>query len=197
MKKLFAVTMAVFLLISCGKPKDADVETNVPTATEADNSILYQPFSEADLALFIKVAPVVKEEIKKADKEMEVFGEAKDIGSAIGRYATINKDIATLDAKLKVYGTNWQQFWPTFGRVTMAVVAVTLDDQMEELKKGFKEIEAQLNNPQIPKAQKEMLLASKNAMTQLQAVYDQVPAGNKDLVRKNWDKLAEILEIND
>ncbi len=196
MKKLFICAAVLMMLVSCGKPKESEVESKVPTSAGDDN-IMYEPFSEADLALFIKVAPVVKEELKKADKELEGFGDAEDIGSALGRFATINKDIVTLDAKLKAHGTSWQQFWPTFGRVVMTVIAVSMDDQMEELKAGFKEIDAQLKNPNIPKAQKEMLEASKNAMMQVQAIYDRVPTGNKELVRKNWDKVANIMEIGD
>ncbi len=195
MKKMFIFALVTGLFLSCGKPKEADVETGVP-GTAGDAGIIYQSFSEADMAMFMKVAPVVIDELKKADKEFGDFEDAKDIGGAIGRYATLNKELVTLDAKLKIHGTSWQQFWPTFGRVTMAVVAVTMDDQMQELKTSFKEIDAQLNDPTIPKAQKDMLQASKNAMMQVQAIYDQVPAGNKDLVRKNWDKLARIFEID-
>src|SRR4030043_414519 len=99
MKKLFIFAVIITLFFSCGKPKEPDLETNVPGTTGTDNNIIYQPFSEADIALFIKVAPVVKAELKKADKELGDFGDAKDIGSAIGRYATINKDVVTLDRK--------------------------------------------------------------------------------------------------
>ncbi|MCK4756736.1 hypothetical protein KAS56_07370, partial [candidate division WOR-3 bacterium] len=80
-------------------------------------------------------------------------------------------------------------------KVMTASVANMLDAEMGKMDKNLKEMEAQLNDPKIPEAQKEMMKQAMSQMQDVKKMYGKVPQANKDLVKKHWDEISKLLEI--
>jgi hypothetical protein len=189
MKRLltFAV-LCVLCLSMCGAPEEAAEVTPAEPGSAAE--IAYAPLTEAEIQQFIKVFPVVKEEMEKAGKELEAEGGADDVLSALGQMATINKEVAGLDAKLKTAGMSWEGFYTAMTKVLMAAGASALMEQKEEIA----EAKAQLNDPNIPEAQKEMMKQAFESLDETMKVYEKVPEQNVKLVKKYWEDLDRIFE---
>lgn len=190
MKKLFLLgLMGVLLVAFCGAPPEG--ETEVPTKGV---DVAYGKLTEGELQKFMKAFPVAKDEIEKSGKEFE--GGDDDIESWIGQFSTMNQEIAGLDAKLAAAGMPWNEFWPAFAKTWTASIAVMMSEEMGEMEEGIAEIEKQLKDPNIPDAQKEMMKAALGAMQEMKKIADKVPQDNKDVVKKNWDELTKLFEMD-
>jgi len=190
MKKLLLLAlMSVLLVAFCGAPPES--ETEVPTK---GIDVAYGKLSEGELQKFMKVFPVAKGEIEKSGKEFDSKND--NIESWIGQFATMNKEVAGLDAKLSAAGMPWNEFWPVFAKTWTASIAVMMTEEMGEMKEGMAEIEKQLKDPNIPDAQKEMMKAALGAMNEMKKIADKVPQGNKDVVKKHWDELAKLFDMD-
>lgn len=201
MKRLLVVAVLVlFLIVFCGAPPEGQGPETTPFTGSAEE-VAYQKLTEAEVLTFIKVAPIVRAEIKKSGKKFEGGDSPAGIGEALGQVYTWNKEIAGLDAKLKVAGTTWEKFWPSFAKTWMAMIAVLVSDQISEIEKGLADIDDKLKDPKISEMEKDMMKGMKDGMQEgfkeLKKINEKVPQANKDLVKKHWDTLTEIMEIED
>lgn len=195
MKKLLAlVLLSVFLIVYCGAPEEG-AKPEIKPAEKKGAEIAYEKLTETELQKFMKAFPVAKDEVEKSGKEFK--GETENWEGWIGQFANLNKEIATLDVKLKAVGMSWDEFYSAFAKTWMAAVAFQLHEEMGEMEEGLKEIEAKLKDPKVSTQEKEMMKAAKQAMTQVKQIYDKVPQVNRDLVKKHWKELAKIMEIED
>lgn len=194
MKRLMAIgLLSVLLVVFCGAPEEGPgTETKLPEE-KGVAEIAYQTLTEAELQKFMKVFPVAKEIIEKSGKEFK--GDVENWEGWTGQFSTADKEIAGLDVKLRAAGMPWDEFWPVFGKVMTASVANMFDAEMGKMDKNFKEMEAQLNDPKIPEAQKEMMKQAMSQMQDVKKMYGKVPQANKALVKKHWDEISKLLEI--
>ena len=196
MKRFIALgLLSVFLMVFCGAPEEGPAAETKPVEEKGVADVAYGKLTEGELQKFMKVFPVVKEEVEKSGKEFK--GDAENWEGWLGQFTTLNKEIAGLDAKLRAAGMPWDEFWPTFGKVWMAVISVMLHKDMDEMEENIKQMEAQLKDPKVPEAQKEMMKQAVKSMTEFKKIYEKVPQGNRDLVKKHWDELSKIMDIED
>lgn len=189
MKRIFALTVLCVLCLSmCGAPEEASDVTSAEPKTGAE--IAYASLTEMEIQMFIKTYPVIKEEVEKAGKKFAPEGEATDMMSALNQMGTINMEVAGLDAKLKASGTSWEEFFGAMSKVTMAMGASMMVEQKEELAKA----KADLDDPSIPEAQKEMMKGMLESLDETMKMYDKVPQQNIELVKKYWKDLDKIFE---
>jgi hypothetical protein len=85
----------------------------------------------------------------------------------------------------------WNEFWPVTAKVMAAIGAYAMSTQLGE---GLGEMEAQLKDPNIPDAQKEMLKGILQSLKEAQKAYEGVPQQNMDLIGKYWDDLEKLFE---
>ena len=90
----------------------------------------------------------------------------------------------------------WNEFWPAFAKTWMASIAVMMAEDMDKMEEGLKEVEEQLKNPNMPDAQKKMMEAALSGMKEMKKISDRVPQGNKDIVKKHWDELAKLFDMD-
>lgn len=210
MKKYMPLLLVtVFLVVLCGAPEGPTTET--PTTKKPGEDIAFGTLTEVELQKFIKAAPVFKTEVEKEEKEWEAFEPSDNVGSWLGQFSKLNQDITGLDTKLRGAGMPWDEFWPAFAKTMTAVIAITLDksmsgmkEKMEGNKEKMAEMEAKLEDPNVPDAEKEMIEASlgmmkkiEESMAEVQNLYAKVPQVNKDIVQKHWNELAVIMELEE
>lgn len=192
MKRALSVSLLFILaFVYCGAPPDR-AEPTTPTP-ETSGTPAYDVLSEVELQKFMKVFPIAKAEIEKAGKRIEAKGDENPI-QALDKYATIHTEIAGLDAKLTAAGMPWAKFWPAYAKTMAAVGAYAIGEQMG---KGLAEMEAQLKDPNIPAAQKEMMKGILESLKGAQKAYEGVPKENIELIKKYWDQLEAMFEIED
>ncbi|UCC12150.1 MAG: hypothetical protein JSW02_01045 [candidate division WOR-3 bacterium] len=189
MKRLFAIAVLCMLCLSmCGAPEEAADVT--PAEPETAEEIAFAPLSEMEIQKFLKTYPMVKEEVDKAGKKFETEGEATDVMSALGQMGKMNVEIAGLDAKLKAAGTSWEEFFASMAKVWMAVGASAMVEQKGELEKAKEE----MNDPNIPEAQREMMKGMLEGLEEQFKVFDKVPQQNIDLVKKYWKDIENVMD---
>jgi hypothetical protein len=190
MKKLLLLgLLGVLFTAFCGAPPEGETETPVTEGVDA----AYGKLSEGELQKFMKAFPAAKDEIEKSGKEFK--GSDDNIESWIGQFANVNKEVAGLDAKLTAAGMPWNEFWPAFAKTWTASIAIMMEKEMGEMEEGMAEIKKQLDDPNIPDAQKDMMKAALGAMEEMKKIGDKVPQENKDVVKKHWDELSKLFEI--
>jgi hypothetical protein len=193
MKRFLSILLLpVIAMIFCGAPPD-QTGSETPTETEMSGTPAYEKLTEAELQKFMKVFPIAQAEFEKAGKRIEAKGDENPI-QALDKYATINKEIAGLDAKLTAAGMPWKEFWPVYAKVMAAVGAYAMSTQLGE---GLAEMEEQLKDPNIPAAQKEMMKGIMESLKQAQKAYEGVPQQNMDLIGKHWDDLEKLFDIDE
>ena len=189
MKRLFAfVVLCVLMLSVCGAPEEAADVT--PAEPETAEEIAFAPLSEMEIQKFLKTYPMVKDEVEKAGKKFEAEGEATDVMSALSQMGKMNVEVAGLDAKLKAAGMSWEEFYSAMAKVWMATGASVMVEQKEEFEKAKEE----LNDPNIPEAQREMMKGMLEGLEEQFKVFDKVPQQNIDIVKKYWDELDKLFE---
>jgi len=201
------VLLSVFLLVFCGtQPQEKKAETKIK-----GEDMSYGVLNEPEVQKLIKALPVFKIEMAKKSEEWENIKPDENIGNWLQGFAKTEKDIAELDAKLKSAGMSWSEFYPAFGKTIMAISAVMYDSTMVKMKKEMKtkegevaQLEAKLKDPKVSAQEKEMIKASLEMMKSMQqsiagceSLYVKVPRANRDLVKKYWKELTEVLEIED
>jgi len=190
MKRLLAIgLLSVLLVVFCGAPEEGPGTETKPPEEKGVAEIAYQTLTEAELQKFMKVFPVAKEIIEKSGKEFK--GDVENWEGLMGQFSTAD------DVKLRAAGMPGDEFWPVFGKVMTASVANMLDAEMGKMDKSLKEMEAQLNDPNVPEAQKEMMKQAMSQMQDVKKMYGKVPQANKDLVKKHWNELSKIMEFED
>lgn len=189
MRRIYALALAGILVLSvCGAPEGpAGV---APAEPETGAEIAYGPLTESEVQTFMKIYPMAKEEIEKAGKKFEPEGDATDMISALGQMATINKEVAGLDAKLSAAGMSWEEFFAALSKIMMAAGASALIEQKEEIA----EAKAQLNDPSIPEAQREMMKEMFDNLDEAMKAYEKVPEQNIEVVRKYWGDLEKTFQ---
>jgi len=191
MKRLLSVSLLfVIAIVFCGAPPDR-TETETPTTeTGGKESYALEILTEAELQKFMKVYPKVRTEFEEAGKRIELKEDDNPI-QALDKYAAINKEVAGLDAKLTAAGMPWSEFWPVTAKVMAAVGAYAMSTQLGQ---GLAEMEAQLKDPNIPAAQKEMIKGIMGSLKEAQKAYSGVPQQNIDLIGKYWADLEKLFE---
>ncbi len=199
--------LAVFLVVLCGKPREeAKKETSL-----AGKDIAFGVLTENEIQRFLKAAPVFKTETEKKQTEWEALDAPEHLGSWLGQFSMLNKDIAQLDAKLTAAGMPWNDFWPALAKTMTAFAAVMYDSSMGIMKremgdnnKEIAKMEAKLKDPKIAAQEKEMIKASLQMMKSMQGmlaktdtIYVKVPQNNKDLVKKYMADLVSMFEQED
>jgi hypothetical protein len=187
MKRLLCVSLLfVLAIVFCGAPPE---KTETPTTeTGTGQSKALDVLTEAEIQKFLKVYPVVRDDFEAASKRIEIKGDENPI-QALDKYATINKEVAGLDAKLTAAGMPWSEFWPVTAKVMAAVGAYAMTTQLGQ---GLAEMEAQLKDPNIPEAQKEMIKGIMESLKEAQKAYAGVPKQNIDLIGKYWSDLEKL-----
>ena len=182
MKKFMNLSMLfVLLLLFCGAPEESPkVEAEKPVA---EVELYYGTLTEAELQRLIKAMPAFKEAAAEIDKEMESLEGPDAFKSMMGQYATLNKQIPELDAKLRAAGMSWEEFWPALGKTYMALAAVFMDSMMVQMMEQMK--------GQSEEAVKGVM----EGMEESHKVYDAVPQVNKDLVKKYMADLQRVFEM--
>ncbi|MGQ9533837.1 MAG: hypothetical protein ACUVTF_01200 [bacterium] len=156
----------------------------------------------------IKVLPTFIDIVEKEGKDIELGEKPGDLISAFQGMSMLNKEIATLDARLSAAGMGWNEFWPAYAKTMFAYAAILLDSlkvatqrEMAKNEIEIKKMEAKLNDPKISDTEKQMIKTSLDAMkamkqtfSQMDTIYAKVPQLNKDLVTKYLNEINNILK---
>ncbi len=194
---------SVFLFVFCGAPQGP-----APAGSQPGTDIAYGTLSESEIQRFIKVLPTFIDIVEKEGKDIELNAKPGDIMSAFQGMNLLNKQIASLDAKLSAAGMGWNEFWPAYAKTMFAHAAVLLDSlkiaakaEMTKSEAEIKKMEVRLNDPKVADAEKQMIKSALEAMksmtqtfSQMDTIYAKVPQGNKDLVKKYAATITNILD---
>jgi len=189
-------------LIFCGGPQGP-----VPGGAQQGPNIAFGTLTEGEIQRFLKVLPTFIEIVEKEGKDLQLDARPGDIMSAFQGMSVLDRQIAALDSRLKAAGMGWNEFWPAYAKTMMAYSALLLDSLKVEMQKGMAENQAQikqmeelLKDPKIPEAQKNAIKASLEAykqstqtLNQMDTIYAKVPQANKDLVRRYFKTINDIL----
>jgi hypothetical protein len=210
MKKYMTfVLVSVFLMLMCGAPEGPEPESK--SGVPEGESIGYGTLTEPELSKFMKAMPVFKTEVEKLDKEWTALDSPSHMGTWLSQFSQANQDIADLDTKLTAAGMPWVEFWPAFSKTMTAFIAATLEQSMTEMKEELKskeadiaEMEAKLNDPNVSDQDKQSIKVTLDMMKTMQksieetdALYANVPQANKDLIKKHWDELNTLMEMEE
>ncbi len=201
MNKLI-LSLFLMLFVFCGGPQGP-----APGGLQQGPNIAFGTLSEGEIQRFIKVLPKFIDIVEKEGKDIQLDVHPGDIMSALQGMSVLDKQIATLDAKLRAAGMSWNEFWPVYAKTMMAYAALVLDSLKVEMQKGqaetqtqIKQMEELLKDPKIPEAQKNAMKASIEAYKQSTQIFDQmdtiyakVPQANKDLVKRYFKTISDIL----
>ncbi len=204
MRKILRFSIAsILLFVFCGAPQGP-----APAGSQPGVNIAYNTLSEPEIQRFLKVLPTFIDIVEKEGKDITLNAKPGDIMSAFQGMSLLNKQIASLDAKLSAAGMGWNEFWPAYVKTMLAYAAVLLDSlkveanaEMAKNEAEIKKMEARLNDPKVSDAEKQMIKASVEAMksmtqafSQLDTVYAKVPQINKDIVKKHLNEINNILD---
>jgi 2C-methyl-D-erythritol 2,4-cyclodiphosphate synthase len=211
MKRFLSILgLAGLFLVFCGAPQGPGTETKGPTV-QAEEAIAYGILTDAEIQHFLKAVPVFRAETEKKQAEWEALDSPEHLGSWLGQFSKMNKDIADLDAKLTAAGMPWKDFWPAMAKTMTAFVAVMYDSTMAAMKKeaaskegDIAKMQAKLNDPKVSAQEKEMIKASlemiksmQGMVNQAETLYARVPQVNKDMIKKYQADLIKVFEMND
>uniref|UniRef100_A0A7C6AG87 Uncharacterized protein n=1 Tax=candidate division WOR-3 bacterium TaxID=2052148 RepID=A0A7C6AG87_UNCW3 len=198
----YIFSLFLMFLIFCGGPQGP-----VPGGAQQGPNIAFGTLTEGEIQRFLKVLPTFIEIVEKEGKDLQLDARPGDIMSAFQGMSVLDRQIAALDSRLKAAGMGWNEFWPAYAKTMMAYSALLLDSLKVEMQKGMAENQAQikqmeelLKDPKIPEAQKNAIKASLEAykqstqtLNQMDTIYAKVPQANKDLVRRYFKTINDIL----
>lgn len=203
--KRFLLLLGCFVLffVCCGAPQGP-----TPGTQQLGVNAAYNTLAETELQRLIKVLPTFIDIVEKEGKNLELDAKPGDIISAFQGMSMLNKEIATLDARLSAAGMGWNEFWPAYVKTMFAYAAILLDSlkvtmqrEMAKNETEIKKMEAKLNDPKISDTEKQMIKTSLDAMkamtktfSQMDTIYAKVPQLNKDLVTKYLNTINNILK---
>jgi hypothetical protein len=194
MKRFLSILLLlVVAFVFCGGPPEKAESETSGTGTGISSTPAYELLTEVELQKFMKVFPIAQAEFEKSGKRIEAKGDENPI-QALDKYATIHTEIAGLDAKLAAAGMPWKEFWPAYAKVMAATGAYAMKTQLGE---GLSEMEAQLKDPKIPAAQKEMMKGIIESLKSAQKAYEGVPEQNINMIKTHWDELKKLFDIED
>lgn len=202
-KVIFPVLILAFVF--CGQQPKAPV-IDVDKITGKD--VVYEPLTEAELVNFIKVFPVYRAELEKKGIAWQSMSPSDDPFTRTRAALGVSKDLAEIDRTLKAAGMGIAEFYPALMKTTLVFAAVMFDTAMTEAKAEIEKskaemakLEAQLNDPKVPAAQKTMIKAALEAtkaitegVAKMGSIYESVPKENKDLVKKYFPQLKEVFD---
>ena len=206
MKKVLLLSI-LFIFIFCGQ-KPAPPKIDVEKITSKD--VVYEVLTEDELAKFIKVLPVFKAEAEKKGMIWNKMSPAVNPFDQTKNLITASKDLTEIDAKMRAAGMGINEFYPALMKTTLVFAAVMFDTamtqakgEMEKSKGEIAKLEAQLKDPKIPAAQNTMIKAALEAskaitegVAKMGAIYESVPKENKELVKKYFDQLKTLFEVD-
>ena len=202
------LSVLILLFVFCGqKPKAPAVDIEKITGKD----VVYEPLTESELVNFIKVFPIYKSELEKKGVAWQQMSPADDPFSRTRAAITASKDLADIDRTLKAAGMGISEFYPALMKTTLVFAAVMFDTamteakgEMEKSKAEMAKLEAQLNDPKVPAAQKTMIKAALEAskaitegVAKMGSMYESVPKENKDLVKKYFPQLKALFDVKD
>jgi hypothetical protein len=206
MKKALLLSI-LFIFVFCGqKPAPAKIDIEKIT----NKNVVYEALTEDELAKFIQVFPVFKAEAEKKGVAWDKLSPANNPFDQTRALITASKDLSEIDAKMRAVGMGLNEFYPALMKTTLVFAAVMFDTamtqakgEMEKSKGEIAKLEAQLNDPKIPEAQKAMIrtaLEAAKSITQgvaaMGSLYESVPKENKELVKKYFDQLKTLFNAN-
>ncbi len=198
----YIFSLFLIFLIFCGGPQGP-----VPGGVQQGPNIAFGTLTEGEIQRFIKVLPTFIEIVEKEGKDLQLDARPGDIMSAFQGMSVLDRQIAALDSRLKAAGMGWNEFWPAYAKTMIAYSALLLDSLKVEMQKGMAENQAQikqmeelLKDPKISEVQKNAIKSSLEAykqsnqiLNQMDTIYAKVPQANKDLVRRYFKALNDIL----
>ncbi|MEO0160796.1 MAG: hypothetical protein ABIL39_05765 [candidate division WOR-3 bacterium] len=201
MKRL--LPMLAMLLVYCGGPQKP-----TPSSVQSKPEIALEILTENEIQRFLKVLPTFVEIVNKEGKESLLNVSPDDAFTTLQEVGTLNRQMAALEAKLREAGMGWNEFWPTYAKTMLAYAAIIYDSMKAELQKSeteiktqIAEIERMLKDPNVPEAQKEIFRQSleaykknKEIHAEVDTFYAKVPTANKQIVRKYFLTLTNILK---
>ena len=153
--------------------------------------------TQSRIDMFIKEFPTFKEVMEEKAKKVEEsddddFGKAM---SSIGEFTDIEESL--LDAGVK----NPAEFYLTMIEVTAGFFVITSENVMKDAKGAVSQqidiMKEQLENPDLPKEQKEALETTIEELEEAQDEETEMPEditkSELELVRKNYDIIAKTL----
>lgn len=200
---LLSLSCLVLFFICCGAPQGP-----TPGTQQQGVNIAFNTLNETEVQRFIKVLPTFIDIVEKEGKDIELDARPGDMLSAFQGMSMLNKEIATLDARLSAAGMGWNEFWPAYVKTMFAYAAILLDSlkitaqqEMAKNEAEIKKMEAKLKDPKVSDAEKKMIKLSLDAMktmnqafSQVDTIYAKVPQMNKDIVKKYMAELNRILD---
>lgn len=196
---LFASLIFVLFFTLCGAPQ--------PPATGGQPGridVAYGLLGENELQRLLRALPTFIEVIEKEGRDFDFKEDPGNLLSAYQSIALLNKEIAELDARLRTAGMGWNEFWPAYGKTMFAYTAILFDSLKGEMKKNeaeMKNMESRLKDPKVSEMEKNILKQSLEAMkamtkmwSDLDTIYAKVPQANKDLVKRYFKELTNILD---
>ncbi|MGB9720734.1 MAG: hypothetical protein ACPL28_04540 [bacterium] len=205
MKRFFPLmsVFSILLFVFCGTPQGP-----APGGAQPGVNIAYSTLTEPEVQRFVKVLPTFIDIVKKEGKDIQLDVKPGDIMSAFQGMSILDKQISALDSRLRAAGMGWNEFWPAYAKTMLAFSAILMDSLKTEAKQEIakndaeiKKMEARLNDPKVSDAEKKMIKASLDAMksmtqvfSQLDTIYAKVPQVNKDLVKKYFSTINNILD---
>ncbi len=212
MKKTIVALVLIGIIIygfgCCGvldKAKDLakDVESTVDAMARFSEDIEKLKNEDGEFVLtqaridkFIKQYPIFKEIVEKKGEEVE---SAKDDYSK--GMKSLN-ELANLDKDLRDAGIdNPAEFYLTFGEISAGMLYLSFEHYAKATKEGMSdqaaEFKKQLEDPNTPEDQKEMLREAIKAIEEVGQEKPDVPGelneDEVDLIRKNFDAIAKLL----
>jgi len=210
MKKLtvaVVITIVVFYGLGCcgavDKAKDIaeEVEKSADTAARLveemdalrDDNGNFE-ITQARIDMFISEFPIFKDVMKaKADEVEENKGDFQKGLKSLAEFVNIDKDLRKEGMK------NPPEFYLTMTEVSAGLFYVSFEGAREkadaEMQKQIAIMKQQLENPDIPKEQKEIFRTTIAEMEEPDTIKAEIPEVLTEkelaLIRKNFDKLVE------
>ncbi len=196
-KRWLVIAGIMVLIIGCGAPQE-----NAPAKKAGPKFDPYARLTETEVKQFIKAYPIFLEEAKRYGKSLEKYGGAKNPGAYMALYTEIGGVSKKIDATLRAKtGMGIKGLFTAYAKISYAYAAMSFKKGTVQYDKIMKEIEAKMNNPNIPPAQKkafaEQLKKSKQMMVNADTMFQNVPDENIKIVEKYREQLAAVLKGND
>ena len=160
--------LVLVLGVFCGGAEEAVEQPATPSTPAAGGTLpaaAFEPLTEAEMDMFIKVLPGVADAIEAAGyKPEEVEGE--ELEASIARVVGGMKGVAGVEDACKKAGTTWDAFSGSMYKVMAGMTALAMDMAvaMAEEMGGDEEVNEELEKAKaftakVPQANKDMIIA--------------------------------------
>ncbi len=208
---LILIGIAIYGLGCCGavdkaKEMAEEVEGTVETAARLSEEMEKLKNEDGEFELtqsridkFIREFPIFEKAMKEKSDEVEKTEDEFQKGmKSLSEISNIDEDLRSAGIE------NTAEFYLTMTEVSAAMFYLAFKSAMEEARtemdKQVAEMEKQLEDPNIPEEQKEVIRQTIEGLKESDTTDSEIPdALNEkeiELVRKNFDKLADVLGMD-